>query len=880
MSLRRQFARGLRALIHPGAADRDVADEVQHFLEQAAAAHRARGLSPEAALRAARMELGGVRQVREEVRSSGWESFVGTVLADLRYAARRLRAAPGFTVVTVLTLALGIGATTAIFTVLNGVVFRPLPFANPKRLVMLWETNKDDAQILVSYPNYLDWRGRLRSFDDVALYNGFVQFTLTGRGEAERVRGGLATGNLFVVLGVRPALGRGFRAGDDRVGAAPVALLTDAFWRRRFAGDPGAVGTAVTLDGVSYTIVGVLPPGVQLARSEIWVPIGLFANAPDYTDRSTHPGTIGIGRLKRGVTLDGMQADLDQLYRQLRSDHPAENAGIRAAGGWIIDQMLGGIRPALYVLAGAVGLVLLIACANVASLLLGRAASRQREIALRTAIGAHRSRIVRQLLTESLLLSGLGAVLGIALAWGGVRLLLALQPGSVPRLLDIRLDATVLAFAVALSALSGIAFGLVPALQTSRADPQAALREGGRGATAGRRPLRMRRALLVAEIALALVLLVGAGLLIRSFANLTGVDLGVDSRNVVIGLVALPEQKYADGARQTALFTDLLERAGSLPQVTSAALATDLPVSSSWQAGVTVEGVPPVERGREPLLNVVVATPGWFTTMKMRVLAGRGLEVTDRAGLPPVVVISQGVAKRFFAGESPIGRRLKMGRADGQGPWITIVGVVNDVRQEGPSVESRGAMYLPLAQNPAGTMWLAVRTSGDAAGLVPALRAAIGAIDPDLPLSSAQTLEARVAGTVAQPRFSMLLLTLFAAIALVLAAIGTYGVISYSVALRTQEIGVRIALGARPRDVLGMVMRQVLGVTSLGIAIGGAGALAAGGLLTRLLFGVRSSDPATFAAVAVVLVAVALAAAALPAWRAARVDPASTLRTE
>jgi putative ABC transport system permease protein len=638
------------------------------------------------------------------------------------------------------------------------------------------------------------------------------------------------------------------------------------------------VGTAVTLDGFSYTIVGVLPPRVQLASSEVWVPIGLFANTESLTDRATHPGTIGIGRLKPGVTLEAMQADLDQLYRQLRADHPAENAGIGASGNWLLDQVLGRIRPALYVLAGAVGLVLLIACANVASLLLGRATSRHREIALRAAIGAHRSRIVRQLLTESLLLSGLGAALGVALAWGGVRLLVALRPGDVPRLVDIRLDAPVLAFAVVLSVLTGIAFGLVPALQTSRANLLAALQEGGRAATAGPRSLGMRRTLLVGEIALALVLLVGAGLLIRSFAKLTAVDLGVDSRNVIVGLVSLPERRYPDTTRQAAIFAELLERVGSLPQVTDAALATDLPVTSSWQAGVTAEGLPPVERGREPLLNVVIATPEWFSTMKMRVLAGRGLDATDRAGLPPVLVISQAVAKRFFGGRSAIGRRMKLGPAAGRGPWMTIVGVVNDVKQEGPGAESRGAMYFPLAQHASGTMWLAVRASGEAAAVVPSLRAALAAIDPDVPLSSVQTLEDRVADTVSQPRFSMLLLTLFAAMALVLAAIGIYGVISYSVALRTQEIGVRIALGARPRDLVGMVMRQVFAITGLGVAIGGAGALAAGGLLTRLLFGVRASDPVTFAAVAIVLVAVALVAAAVPARRAARLDPVSALR--
>ena len=880
MGFWRTFTRGVRALLNRSAADQDVADEVQDYLERTTAAHLARGLSPDDARRAARLELGSVSGVREQVRGSGWENVLGSLGADLRYAARRLRTAPSFTAVTVLTLGLGIGATTAIFTVLNGVVFRPLPYGNPERLVMLWEKSKDYPQMLVSYPNYLDWRGKLHSFEDVALYDGWRQLTLTGRGDAERIRGGLASGNLFDVLAVRPALGRGFRPDDDQVGAERVAVVTDAFWRRKLGGDPGAVGTTLTLDGFSYTIVGVLPPRVQLARSEVWIPIGLFANTEPYTDRATHPGTIGMARLKRGVTLERMQADLDLLYRQLEADHPAQNAGIGASGDRVLDVVLGGIRPALYLLAGAVGLVLLIACANVASLLLGRAASRQREIALRTAIGAHRGRIVRQLLTESVLLSTAGGALGVALAWGGIRVLLALRPSNLPRLTSIQLDAPVLAFALALSVLTGLAFGLVPALHASRGDLLAALRDGGRGATASPHRLKMRSTLLVAEMALALVLLVGAGLLIRSFAKLTSVDQGVDSQNVIAGQVSLPAQKYPDTERQSAVFADLLERVGAIPQVSAAALASDLPVSSTWQAGVTFEGLPPVEQGNEPLLNAVVASPEWFGTLKMRVLMGRGLLPSDRMGQPPVLVISQAVAKRFFAEASPIGRRMKMGRATDSTPWSTIVGVVNDVKQEGPSVESRGAMYLPLGQNPSSSLWLAVRTSGSADGVLPALRAALAAIDPDVPLSSAQTLDEQIAGTVAQPRFSMLLLTIFAAIALLLAAIGIYGVISYSVALRTHEIGVRIALGARPRVVLGMVLRQVFAITGLGIAIGGIVALAAGSLLGKLLFGVHSSDPVTFVAVSLVLATVAFAAAAAPAWRAARLDPVAALREE
>ncbi len=875
--------RRLSDVVRRGRLTAEMDEELRFHRERIAQERRAEGRNPDDAEYDARRRIGNTTLIAEEARSMWSVGWFEHLLQDLRYGWRALRRSPGFTTVAALTLALGIGANTAIFTVVNGVVFRPLPFEDPGRVVMLWETMKDLPQVFVSYPNFRDWRRRPaleRSFEDVALYNGFGNGTLTGMGNAERVPLGLASGNLFGLLGVRPSLGRVFTERDDQVGADRVAVVSDAFWRRRFADDSSVIGKPLMLDGMSYTIVGVLPRRVRLATREIWIPIGLFANTERFTERMNHPGTIGVGRLKPGVTLAQMQADLDATYAQLQAEYPKENANIGASGTFFINQVLGSIRPALYVIAGAVALVLLIACANVANLLLGRASSRHRELALRLALGARRGRIVRQLLTESVLLSAIGGALGVALAWGGVRVLLALRPSNLPRLVDIHLDGTVLAFAFGLSVLTGIAFGVLPALSAVKGDLAASMHEGGRGATVGTHRLRMRGALMVTEVALALVLLVSAGLLLRSFQYLTRVDIGADPRNVIAASVTLPEPKYPDSTRQWAAFDALLERVRVIPQVTDVSLSSDLPVTTSWQSGVTFEALPPVEPGREPLFNMVIAHPDWLKTMRMRMVAGRFIEPGDVVHSPKVIVISEAVAKRLGGPSKALGARVKGGPASSTGPWYTVVGVVHDVKDEGPGFQSRGTMYMSLAQNASNSLWIAARTSGSPTAVVPALREALAKLDPDLPLANVQTLEQQVAGSITQPRFSMLMVGIFAGIALLLAAIGIYGVISYSVAQRTHEIGIRMALGARQADVVTMVARQVLVMTGVGIAIGSALALAASGLLTKLLYGIRPSDPITFASVAIGLAAVALAAAAIPAWRAARLDPVSTLRAD
>jgi len=865
--------------------DAEVDAEIAFHLEMRAADYIARGLSPSSARRRALERFGDVGVVRDDVitidrrreKSMDRSELLHTWAQDVRYAVRSLRRSPGFAAVAAFTLALGIGANTAIFSVLNGVILKPLPYADPDRLVILWESTRDLPEITVSYPDYLDWRARTHSFADIAIYNGYDVFNLTGRGEPERVRGGLASSNLFSVLGVKPQFGRTFTPLDDRPGAPRVAVITDALWKRRFAGDRGVIGQTVQLDDDSYTIVGVMPASFRYTPADIWIPIGLFADTPRFV-RANHPGLIGLGRLKPRVTVAQMRAELKSVARDLEQQYPSVNTGIGATGAPLEERVVGSIRPALAVLTGAVGLVLLIACVNVANLLLGRAASRQREFAIRAALGAGRRRIIRQLLTESVVLALLGAAGGLAIAWAGVRVLVALDPSTVPRIGDIRIDGTVLVFALGIAIATGMLFGLAPALQALRRNSPAILKEEGRAVTAGRSRMRFRAALVVAEVALALVLLVGAGLLLRSFARLMHVDPGVDPRNVMTAFVQLPERKYPEAEQRTRFFEDFLTRVRALPGVSSAALATDLPITSSWQTTLVWEGRPPRQAGGESFVNGVTVSPGYFSAMHMRLLAGRVFTDADARGAPPVMMVSETVVKRFFRGENPIGRRARFGPGTDDASWMTIIGVVNDVKDGGLAESSRGAFYLPMSQSSERSLWLVARSEAAPQALVPLIRRALSAMDPALPLSSTQTMEQVIDSSVAQPKFAMLLLTVFAAIALVLTGAGVYGVISYAVAQRTHEIGVRIALGARRAGVVGMVVRQVLAMAAGGIVLGGAGALAGGRLLASMLYDVRPTDPLTLAVVVSIVVSVAIAAAALPALRAARTDPITALR--
>ena len=866
--------------------DADVNEEFRFHLEAEIEELTAGGMTTEAARAEALRRFGEVsyfqaRCRRSDQRRSARErgrEVLDALRQDIRYTFRSLLRQPAFALIAILTLGLGIGANTAIFSVVNGVLLSPLPYREPGRLVLLWESVTDLPQISVSYPNYLDWRRRAKSFEEIAVYDEGDSYTLTGSGDPETVQGHLASGNLFSVLGVRPALGRLLSPADDSPGAAPATVLSDGFWRRRFGADSGIVGRTLLLNGAPYTVAGVLPPDMRLGGGDIWLPVGLFTSSPRYA-RSEHTGLLGIGRLKPSVSLEQMRLDLADVSRQIAAEHPAEAAGIGADGMPLGDLGTRRIRPVLVMLGAAVGLVLLLACANVANLLLGRAAARQKEFALRVAIGAGRGRLLRQLLTESMVLALTGGILGLALAWSGVKLLLSLQPGSVPRLHQIHIDGTTLLFAAGVSLVTGLLFGVVPALQSARSEPLAALRESGRGAAGGVSRLRLRAGLTVAEVALALMLLVGAGLLLRSFVKLAGVDTGVDPEGIIAGTVLLPERSYPDTAQRLAFFEELVARVKARPGIAGAAFSTDLPTSSGWQFGVTFEGLPPPEPGAAPLFHGVAVSPEYFATVGVPLLSGRALVASDRSGQPPVVVVSEALAKRSYGSADPVGRRFKLGGPESNQPWLTIVGVVGEVKNDGLSaLESRGTVYLPFAQWVGAEAWLIVRSDAPVTSVAGMLRQELAAMDRSLPLSNVTTLVEQIDKSVAQPRFSMLMLTIFAALALVLAAVGLYGVISYSVTQRAREIGVRIALGARRGNVIGSVVGRAMALTGLGIVLGTLGSLAAGKVLSGLLYGVTATDPLVFGGVVLLLGVVALVAAGIPALRASRIDPVTSMR--
>src|SRR5262245_30922960 len=855
--------------------DADVSEEFQFHLETEIEELVTSGMSPADARAYALQRFGDVAYYREYCRRADKRRTARVqrgrtfdVLAqDVRYAFRSLVKQPTFAAIAILTLGLGIGANTAIFSVLNGVVLRPLPYREPDRLVLLWAFMRGAPQIMVAYPDYLDWRARTRSFEDIAIYNGYDSFNYTGKGEPLRIPGGLASGNLFSLLGVKAEIGRLISPIDDSADAQPVVVISHRMWERLFASDPTAVGRSIPLDGVTYTIIGVLPTSFALARSQLWLPLGRFTNSPRFA-RENHPGLVGVARLKPGVTLDQMRRDLAGVMKQVGDENPVEK-GIGANGDYISEIVVGQIKPALILLSGAVTLVLLVACANVANLLLGRAASRQREFGLRVAIGAGRRRIVRQLLTESIVLALLGGILGVAFAWAGTRFLVSLRPSNIPRLTEITVSPQVLAFALGVSLLTGILFGLVPAIQATRSDPINALRDSGRAITPNR--ARLRATLTVAEVSLALVLLVGAGLLLRSFANLLGVNTGFDKRNVVVALVQLPERRYPEKEKRSATFDELTTRVRALPGVVDAAITTDLPISSSWQMTFSAEEA--TEPG--PLISAATVSSGYFSTLRVSLLTGRDFSVDDRLGQTRVVIVSRSTARRLFNSENVVGRRLR----EGPGPAeLTIVGVVNDVKNEGLQRAGAATVYFPAPQRDLQSAWVVVRTASPPDALGPALRRVVASIDNELPLAQLQSLDQSVSATIAQPKFSLVMLGIFAGIALTLAAIGLYGVISYNVAQRTSEIGVRIALGAQRADVLRLVVRQGMLLAFVGVIIGGLAAAASGKVIAKHLFQVEPSDPGVFAAVAATLLAIAFVASTVPALRATHIDPADAMR--
>jgi putative ABC transport system permease protein len=813
---------------------------------------------------------------------------MNTLLNDLRYAARRLQRAPGFTLIVTLTLALGIGATTAIFSVVNGVLLAPLPFREPERLVRVATTARG-AENLSSPLDFLDYRTNNTSLAGLVAYDRYnLSLTSADRGaEPQRLDVGAVTADFFGTLGTTPALGRGFAAGEDAVGAPPVVVLSDGLWRSRFAADPRVVGRTVTLDARDYTVVGVARAGLTFPeRYDAIVPLVFDSStiAPD--NRGAHSISL-FGRLKPGVTVERARADLAAIAARLAEQYPQSNTGFGATVAPLQENLVRDVKPALWILLGAVAFVLLIACANVANLLLVRVLGRGSELAVRTGLGAGRGRIVRQLVTESVVLAAVGGLAGVLLAANGVRLLVALAPDNLPRLHEVTLDVRVLAVAAAVTIGVGFLVGLAPALSASHADVASVLREGARGSSSGAGQ-RLRGSLVVGEMALAVLLLTGAGLLIRSFTNLMRVDVGFVPEHVVTFTVDLPEARYERVSRQQQFGADLQARLAALPGVQSAAAVAFLPMSGRRaRTSLEIAGLPPSDPGNRRLTEVDIVTPGYFATMGIPVVRGADFTAADRSGRPQKVIVNRALAQKYFPGEDPIGRRVTIGvssdTADvgGSVDWGgEIVAVVGDVRQQNPKQEATPMTYLPLAQAPWSSLSAVVRTTADPAGVLAAARAQLRQIDPDLAMYAARTMDDVVGRSVAQPRFYTLLLALFAGIALALAAVGIYGVLSYAVRQRTRELGIRVALGAPGGQIARLVLGQGLRLTLAGLAIGVVAAYYVTRLLAGLLFGVQPGDVGTFAGGAVVLFGVALAATYVPARRAARVDPLTAMKAD
>ena len=811
---------------------------------------------------------------------------MSTLAQDLRYGVRTLVSGGPVTVVAIVTLALGIGANTAIFSMVNGILLKPLPYANPSELVLIGERH-GDRPISVAWLNYMDWKAQNQVFAEVGATNT-VFLNLTRRDtEPERLVGARVTSSYFRTLGVGALVGRTFTEAEDSAGGEPVVILSEGTWQRLFGGNRSVIGRALLMNDTSYTVIGVMPAAfvIQNPPIEAWVSMGRVGET--FGNRGNHPGISVVARLKPGVTLERARADLDAIAARLARDYPATNSNIGVLVDPLHERFVGrDLTRALIVLLGAVAFVLLIACANVANLLLSRGAARQREIAVRTALGAGRARLLRQLLTESVLLAAAGGIGGVLLGAWGLRALLAVVPDNLARVTAVRIDASVLLFTTALTLFTGVIFGLAPALQVSKPDLNETLKEGGRGGSRGAKAQRVRSTLVVAQVALSLVLLIGAGLMLRSFAELQASSPGIDPTNVVAAGVTLPGARYASDEPRRQFMRRLVDQLEAAPGVEAAATITPLPLSlNGWQTSFAVEGYPEPEPGKFPTNDIARITPDYFRVMGIRLLRGRAFTWQDNENAPSVAVIDETFAATWFANEDPVGRRIKINAGHPvpgmpPPPWVTVVGVVNHVKNYGIDQESRVEVYVPYIQSTVSQMTVVVKGPGGAAAMGQAMRDAVRAVDPTLPVVAIRTMDEYLARTLTSKRLMMLLLAVFAAVALTLAAVGIYGVMAYAVAQRTSEIGIRMALGAHPRDVLRLVVGQGMLLTVCGVALGLAGAYWLTRLMEALLFGVSATDATTFVGVAALLGAVAFLATWIPARRAARVDPLIALRSD
>jgi putative ABC transport system permease protein len=806
---------------------------------------------------------------------------------NTRFGVRTLLRTPGFTLVAVATLALGIGANTAIFSVIDALLLRPLPYPEADRLVILSEWSEQVPDMSFSVADLKDLRDQNTVFDSIAGYNG-QSFILTsvggakeGTGEPERLSGRQITSGTFATLGRQPILGRPFGTEEEKPGAPGVALLGEGFWERRFGRDPSVLGRTLVLSGESYTVIGVMPRNLHASwkTTDVFTPLlRLEDRIGGEENRGNHPGIYVIGRLKPGVDVAHARTEVKALAQRLAERYPNTNARQSMTVEPLLEVMVGDLRPALLLLLGAVALVLLIACANVANLLLARAATRQREISVRLALGATRGRLLRQLLTESVLLSLMGAVAGVGLAFLGLQALVASIPANVPRADEIGIDFSVLAFTALVAVLTGVAFGLVPAWRILSTRLNEPLKEAGRGSV-GPGHHRVRNTLVVAEVAMALVLLVGAGLLLRSFLRVIHADAGFRPEGVETASVPLPQATHGEHAKRAAVVERVVDELAREPGVVSA--AATIPLLGGWQSSFSVEGRPEPPPGQRPSADIARVTPEYFAAMGVPVLEGRVFDAHDRTGSAPVCIVDDWFARTHWPGESPLGKRVKFGGLDDEdNPWMEVVGKVAHVKNYGVDEDSRVELYLPFLQNSAGGFTLLVRTSGSPGAVAGAMRSALRSVDGQLPMYAIRPLEEIVADRSAERRLAALLIGVFAALALALSAVGIYGVMSYAVAQRTQEIGIRMALGAEQDAVLRMVLRNGTILALAGIGIGLVAAFGLARLIAALLFETSTADPPTFSVVPLVLLAVALFASYLPARRAAHVDPMAALRYE
>jgi predicted permease len=857
--------------------ERDMHEEMESHLRLHTDDNLRAGIQPAEARRAAVLRLGGVEAAKEEYRDRKSLPLAENLARDLRYAFRTLRRTPAFTLVAMITLALGIGANTAMFSVVNGVLIRPLPYVDAERIVSIHDgmTEGDEPGWSACMADFLVWRSRAHSFERLAAF-GFNGYNLTGEGDAEQLRGLAVTAQFFDALGARPLLGRTFAAGEDQPGRTGVALISERLWLRKFRGDSSVIGKTITLNGRPAILIGVMPATFQfeMRDADIWriLPVDLPSRRGPFYLR-------GLAKLKRGVTITQARTELDALGREVEAADPKQLEHARYPVRPLMEGTVSSIRPLLQVLSGAVLLVLLIAVFNVANLMMGRASARQREMAIRLSIGAGRGQLVRQLVIESLVLALAGGGAGVLLAQAGVRALRAAAPPGLPRLGEIAVDGTVLGFTVAVSIMSGVLFGLAPLLSAPLKSLSSALKEGGPGSADSPRSRRVRSVLVVAEVSLSVVLLVGAGLLIRSFDLLGRVSAGFSaSPDRVLTLLLSPTStRYADQPSLMRYWNDVIARAGRLPGVESAAVAVSVPPDrTSFTDAYEIPGRTPHDG--PPPVPVPFVSAEYFRTLGIPLLRGRTFDSRDTRNSPRVTVISEAMAKQYFGAENPVGQRLKHGGPTLQNQYMEIIGVVGDVRYLGPGEPPGPVYYEAISQQTARPLWLVVRTQGLAAATLPALRATLRELDSNVPVSEAGTMAGAAHESVALPRFRSTLMTIFAAIALALAVVGIYGVVAYSVERRTQEIGIRMALGASAEKVLALVLRQGSRLAIAGIAIGLGGAAAFVRVLKTMLFGISPLDPLTFAAVAVLLAVAALAASLIPARRAARVNPIHALR--